>query len=113
MGLLRKLLAETSRERAEWILWIDADTLIQVGPHAPPNFAVHSASSDHAHVRAKALLELMAQPTRRLRMQEMAFQMPLHAYADKNFIAWGDDDALIAGDPRNGAESLNFQRSTS
>lgn len=29
VGLLRKLLAETSRERAEWILWIDADTLIQ------------------------------------------------------------------------------------
>ena len=30
VGLLRKLLAETSRERAEWILWIDADTIIQV-----------------------------------------------------------------------------------
>ena len=29
VGLLRKLLAETSRERAEWIIWIDADTIIQ------------------------------------------------------------------------------------
>ncbi len=29
VGLLRKLLAETSRERAEWILWIDADTIVQ------------------------------------------------------------------------------------
>ena len=30
MGLLRKLLAETSRDRAEWIIWVDADTIIQV-----------------------------------------------------------------------------------
>jgi hypothetical protein len=33
VGLLRKLLAETSRERAEWIIWIDADTLIQASRH--------------------------------------------------------------------------------
>ena len=29
IGLLRKLLRETSRERAEWILWLDADTLLE------------------------------------------------------------------------------------
>ena len=29
VGLLRKLLRETSRERAEWILWLDADTLLE------------------------------------------------------------------------------------
>ena len=34
MGLLRKLLAETSRNRAEWIIWVDADTIIQARPVA-------------------------------------------------------------------------------
>ena len=63
MGLLRKLLRETSRERAEWILWLDADTLIE----------------------------------------EMAFQIPFHAYRGKSFVAWGNADYLWAGDQFHGA----------
>ena len=62
MGLLRKLLRETSRERAEWILWLDADTLIE----------------------------------------EMAFQIPFHAYRGKSFVAWGNADYLWAGDQFHG-----------
>jgi hypothetical protein len=37
VGLLRKLLAETSRDRAEWIIWVDADTIIQVRLQLPMN----------------------------------------------------------------------------
>lgn len=62
IGLLRKLLKETSRERAEWILWLDADTLIE----------------------------------------EMAFQIPFHAYRTKSFVAWGNADYLWAGDQFHG-----------
>ena len=29
IGIIRFLLDETTRERAEWILWIDADTIIE------------------------------------------------------------------------------------
>lgn len=63
IGLLRKLLRETSRERAEWILWLDADTLLE----------------------------------------EMAFQIPFHAYRGKSFVAWGNADYLWAGDQFHGA----------
>lgn len=45
MGLLRKLLAETSRDRAEWIIWVDADTIIQARFKLPGKRGLHDVTT--------------------------------------------------------------------
>lgn len=36
--------------------------------------------------------------------QELSFRMPLHLYADKSFVVWGNHDYLVAGDQRHGEQ---------
>lgn len=36
-------------------------------------------------------------------IMDLPFQMPFHLYKNKSFIAWGNEDYLLAGNQRHGA----------
>lgn len=42
-------------------------------------------------------------PVLPLVLQEMAFRPPFHTYEGKNFVLWGNEDKLLAGDQIHGA----------
>ena len=77
VGILQDLLAHTSEERAQWILWADADTIVEVGVLISGLLLIFCQKPKPCMLWDSCFL--MGRGAVR-RKQELAYEMPFHWY---------------------------------